>query len=231
MYQLLGHESQESASRCDFFPYNYGHYTSMLTWVETKPRKGQRLMSRTYNPFSRSWPKAKESAFYDLVFLFRNPVTGFAEEQLVNLHTLTSEEVLHIVKHYYVTPQQKETLIGYLSRVPNSVYTVWAQFVVNPGQMYVDVIPFRNPVSEMLVSYPHPNVQIPAPEPIGPSRSPGRPPMDRSTVGLSEVQKKRNSLHDKEALDIAPERRDFYYELQGKFNPDRYTEAQIQGML
>ncbi len=231
MLQLLTHISQDTASRCDFFPYNFGHYTTMLSWVETHQKKGQRLVTRTYNPFAKSWPKPKEGNFHDLVFLFRNPYTGFAVEQQINLHTLTSEEVLHIVANYHLTPMQKATIQAYLSRVPNSVYTVWAQFEYVEGQVSVDIVPFREPVSELLLSYPHPRNVIPEPDPILPKQGPGRPPLNRVEQTLTAIEKKRNKLHDKEALELHPSRRAFYYEMQGKPNPDRLSDAQIEAML
>lgn len=230
MHQLITHTSQESAARCDFFPYNHGHYTTMLSWVDSSPKKGQRLVTRTYNPFTRSWPKQKEGVYFDLVFLFRNPYTGFAEEQQINLYTLTDTEILHIVSNYYVTPQQKEMIQAHLSRVQNAVYTVWAKFDVNEHTQFVEVVPYKNPVSEFLVSYPHPNNPIPAPDPIAAARAPGRPPINREQEALTPIQKKRNKLHDKEALEIPLQRRDFYYEMQGKPNPDRLTDAQIEAM-
>lgn len=230
MHQLIKHNSQETAARFDFFPYNHGHYTSMLTWVETNAKKGQRLVTRTYNPFTKSWPKPKEFPFHDLVFLFRNPYTGFTQEQQINLYTLTNEEILYIVSNYYVTPEQKATLQNHLSRVPNAIYTMWSKHEVAENAQFVEVVPVREPISEILLSYPHPNNLIPLPAAVTPAKPVGRPPVNRESMTFSDIQKKRNNLHDKEALELAPERRDFYYNVVGKTNPDRLTDAQVEAL-
>jgi hypothetical protein len=121
------------------------------------------------NPQYGAWTKPKESEFADLVFLFRDPVTGFVAEQVVHLAATPMDQIVHIVSHYFVTSHQKQVLLQFLSRQPGVPRLVWAQH--EPGQISYEIEPtmFR-PTAQTYI----PQHALTQPPPIE-KRAPGRP--------------------------------------------------------
>jgi hypothetical protein len=68
---LPGHDSPETAYAVEDYPYGFKLRCRMRWWIETNPKKGQRVWSQTTNPKKGDvWNKAKASIYSDLVVLF-----------------------------------------------------------------------------------------------------------------------------------------------------------------
>ena len=60
---LFGHDSINSAYIIDDYPYGFNQRTQKKVWIETKPKKGDRMISQTLNPKTQRWNKPKASTF------------------------------------------------------------------------------------------------------------------------------------------------------------------------
>lgn len=76
MYTLLhGHLSPETAYTKDNYPY-YSKTCNARWWVETNSRGQQRAIFQTQNPKTNEWNNPKPGLYNDLIFLYREEVTG-----------------------------------------------------------------------------------------------------------------------------------------------------------
>jgi len=62
---LYGHTSEATAYLVEDYPYGFTARTQIRYWLETKPKKGWRLVSQTMNPKTGSWNKPKTSTYAD----------------------------------------------------------------------------------------------------------------------------------------------------------------------
>jgi len=60
---IFGHNNSNNAYVIDDYPYGFRERTKMRVWIETKPIKGDRMVTQTLNPKTQNWNKPKESTF------------------------------------------------------------------------------------------------------------------------------------------------------------------------
>jgi hypothetical protein len=209
MLQLINHDSEDKALGFDFFPNCFGEFSKIRYWVESNKTYGQRFCYRVLDPHRNVWTKAKESKYADLVFMFQKH-TGMVMEQVIHLNKLSDEEILYIVSYYHVTPFQKAAIQAFLVSVHSPVRTVWR----DPENVFMDIEPL---VYDIHQASHRPQADLEIAQAVVTSEQSAR-------------DAKRAKLHDKEALELEPARRDFYYEMLGKRNPDNIPDAQLDRM-
>src|SRR6188768_4491170 len=93
---LTGHTSFETAYVVEDYPYGFRLRCKMAYWLETNPKHGMRLMSRTTNPKKAGevWNKPKASTYAAL------KVMGLNEVGHVVTHSLTYSETVEKVDAY-----------------------------------------------------------------------------------------------------------------------------------
>ena len=62
---LYGHTSEATAYLVDDYPYGFRERTQIRYWLEHKPKKGWRFVSRTLNPKTQRWNKPKASTYIE----------------------------------------------------------------------------------------------------------------------------------------------------------------------
>jgi len=93
---LYGHVDIKSAYVIDDYPYSRLR-TKMNVWVETHPKRGDRVYRQTQNPKTGRWNKPKVSTYFMITFLFldeKNHVVvkglnEYADEKEVQLYIKT----------------------------------------------------------------------------------------------------------------------------------------------
>jgi hypothetical protein len=66
---LHGHDSMKNAYVIEDYPYGRLR-TQMRVWVESIPKKGDRVYRQTLNPKNQKWNKPKQSTFSPIMFLY-----------------------------------------------------------------------------------------------------------------------------------------------------------------
>jgi len=112
MLQLLNYDSESNAYSNERFPYVFGRFTTMLSWIESKSAYGQRYVYRCFNPVDNSWNIAKPSNYVDLAFMFKGD-DGIVVSQLLSFAHLSDQNIMDIVTNYVLDDFQRERLIEY----------------------------------------------------------------------------------------------------------------------
>jgi len=68
---LHGHDSMKNAYVIEDYPYGRLR-TQMRVWVESVPKKGDRVWRQTLNPKTQKWNKPKKSTFSPILFLYKD---------------------------------------------------------------------------------------------------------------------------------------------------------------
>jgi len=68
---LYGHDSMKNAYVIEDYPYGRLR-TQMKVWVESVPKKGDRVWRQTLNPKTQKWNKPKKSTFSPILFLYQD---------------------------------------------------------------------------------------------------------------------------------------------------------------
>jgi len=63
---LYGHDSQKNAYVIEDYPYGFLR-TQKRIWVETVPKKGDRVISQTLDPKKKIWNRPKASTFSPII--------------------------------------------------------------------------------------------------------------------------------------------------------------------
>lgn len=71
---MFGHVSPDTAYLVEDYPYGFRLRTTIRYWIETVPRKGDRLVSQTRNPkvAGEVWNKPKKSTYVDVGVMYRD---------------------------------------------------------------------------------------------------------------------------------------------------------------
>lgn len=90
---LAGHTSPDTAYVVADYPYGFRLRCQIRYWIETHPKRGQRVVSQTTNP-KRSetvWNKPKASTYSDIRVLYIDGATGYVENAALNFYAGTAE--------------------------------------------------------------------------------------------------------------------------------------------
>jgi hypothetical protein len=92
---LTGHNSFETAYKIENYPWGYKLRTIMYVWIESLPKKGDRVVRRTVDPRTGKLCAAKVSTFSNIKALYAQE-NGHVESTGVNIYT-TKEDVQKLV--------------------------------------------------------------------------------------------------------------------------------------
>lgn len=67
---LHGHTNEKNAYVIDDYPYGFHERTQKKMWIETHPKKGDRVVSMTLNPKNGRWNKPKASTYSEIAALY-----------------------------------------------------------------------------------------------------------------------------------------------------------------
>lgn len=84
---LTGHVSPETAYVVDDYPYGFKLRCKARYWIETHPKRGQRVMFQTTNPKiegREAWNKPKASTYAQLRVLVLDESNGHVETDSIN---------------------------------------------------------------------------------------------------------------------------------------------------
>lgn len=101
MRHLTGHESPETAYVIEDYPYGRRLRCKKRIWIETKLKKGQRLIYQTTNPKKSGevWNKPKPSTYAALLVMILNPENDHVETRRLSAYS-SLEQVEQFEKDY-----------------------------------------------------------------------------------------------------------------------------------
>lgn len=120
---------EDNAHINEHFPYSYGAFTTMKTWIETRRKMGQRIVSQCRNVHLNKWTDRKVSAYHDIAFVVLDPTTMIAEPLLINFSNLTDQQLLDLAMHYPMDEFQLRQFQDYISSLTQKVFIPnWANY-------------------------------------------------------------------------------------------------------
>lgn len=217
MHQLTTHISPETALQFDYFPYCFNTFSKIQYWCETRESLGQRFCYKAFNPHTGKWNKQKDTAYTNLVFMFRKP-DGLVLEQTISLNQLTDDDILYIVSNYHVTGYQKNVIQTFLNKIKSPLITVWRDTTndTNTNINTNDIIPLVYDLNRPIARTTAVDIDADAFNNL--------PSVDQAR------ELKRLKLHTREIRAMPKEQRVMYYALQNKANPDKFTDAYIDSL-
>lgn len=83
---LTGHGSKETAFEIKNYPWGYTLKTSMFVWIETAPKKGDRVMRQTINPKTGRLCKPAASTYAPIMWLYMDE-NGHVKSDGISIYT------------------------------------------------------------------------------------------------------------------------------------------------
>jgi hypothetical protein len=99
---LTGHVSPETAYMVHDYPYGFKLRCKARYWIETHPKRGQRVMFQTTNPKIEGrevWNKVKASTYVPLRVLVLNESNGHVEIDSISPYAKTEEVNAFAARH------------------------------------------------------------------------------------------------------------------------------------
>lgn len=138
---LTGHTSKETAYAVEDYPYGYKLRTTMYYWVESKPGKGDRVVTQTINPKNNA-PNARKMGTYSVfkyLYLDEKGHVQFGTLDFYDLDKFASHFGTFVsqVKEVNITPVQQANLrSAYLQRIRSAGHYEAKQVVPASQQSY-----------------------------------------------------------------------------------------------
>ena len=115
--QLIGpHTNVENAHVNNFFPFCYGQFTTMRSWVETNIRH-QCFAQEAFNTHTGKASNIKYSKYYNLVLMIQHEKTGIVAPYFIDFKTLAPEEIEELPNHPQIKFTEAQLVI-----IHNSLY-------------------------------------------------------------------------------------------------------------
>lgn len=108
---LTGHGSFETAYKIENYPWGYKLRTTMFIWVETLPKKGDRIVRQTIDPRTGKLCAPKQSTFSPIKWLYLDNM-GHVQSDGVNIYT-NKETVKNVIETIGIENLNKEQLKQY----------------------------------------------------------------------------------------------------------------------
>lgn len=83
---LFNHNTEHNAIVVDNYPYGR-HKTEKRYWIESTPKRGDRLCGQTKNPKNGFWNKPKKSTYTSIGILTKNDENGHINWEGVNIYS------------------------------------------------------------------------------------------------------------------------------------------------
>ena len=99
---LTGHVSPETAYVVDDYPYGFKLRCKARYWIETHPKRGQRVMFQTTNPKIENrevWNKVKASTYAPLYVLVLDDSNGHVEPDHISPYARAEEVSAFAARH------------------------------------------------------------------------------------------------------------------------------------
>lgn len=106
MKNLTGHNSFETAYKIENYPWGFKLRTTQFVWVETLPKKGDRIIRQTIDPRTGELCAAKASTFSPIKWLFIDE-NGHVQSTGLNIYT-NKETVTKCIEQIGVENLNKE---------------------------------------------------------------------------------------------------------------------------
>ncbi len=90
--QLIGNNNEALAYIQDGYPFGFRHTTERKYWIESKPKNGQRLVTRLKHAIKGTWFKPQLGIYSPVIVLLLNKENGHIETDGVSTWA-TNEEL------------------------------------------------------------------------------------------------------------------------------------------
>lgn len=119
---LAGHTSPDTAYVVADYPYGFRLRCSIRYWVETHPKRGQRVVSQTTNPKrGDTWNKPKASTYSDIRVLYIDSATGYVENAALNFYASTPQIAEFELKYgAALTSERDQKMLRFLKRLADA---------------------------------------------------------------------------------------------------------------